>query len=426
MSGVTDLKSAETRLGGYGRFSKEVGLGCISALLQGLGDPHKKLRYVHIAGTNGKGSTTAMIATALTSAGYKTGMYTSPSVEKLTERVCINMEQAEEGVFAEALNKTMDIADELGLEPAQFDILTAAAFLVFAEAGCEIVATEVGLGGRFDATNVIPTPEVAVITSISLDHVSVLGTDIAAIAREKCGILKGGCELVCSAGQKEEAARAIAAAAKDCGCRLTVPDMALVQIESMTPSGSCFSYKEQKYSLTMPGRHFISNGITAVEALNILVEKGYALEQKDILRGIGARALTGRLQTVCHKPIVMVDGAHNPDGAEKLCCAIDEMLGGKRIITLMGMYSDKDFETCVSLVAPKSDVFFAVEPRGSRALAAETVAEIARGKAGEVIVCPAVSEALGRAFALWREGDIILCCGSFGLAAEINGALENF
>ena len=421
-----DILAAEERLKKYGRFSSLPGLGGISALLDGLGNPHKKLKYVHIAGTNGKGSTTAMIASALTSAGYKTGMYTSPSVERLTERVCINMEQADGEVFAEALNRAMDVADGLGISPAQFDILTAAAFSVFAGEGCRIVSTEVGLGGRFDATNIIPTPEVAVITSISLDHVAQLGSDIAAVAREKCGILKGGCPLVSSPGQKAEAAEAISAAARDSGSGLTVPDMSLAELLSMTPEGSCFSYKGREYKILMPGRHFVRNAVTAIEALNILREKGFALTDEDIVRGVAARPLTGRLQTVCARPTVMVDGAHNPDGAEKLCDALDEILGKKRIITLMGMYSDKDYVSCVSRISRVSDVFFAVEPRGARALPAEKIAGIAEGRAGTVCVCPDAKEALFKARELWREGDIILCCGSFGLAAEINRALENF
>ncbi|MBR6771986.1 MAG: bifunctional folylpolyglutamate synthase/dihydrofolate synthase [Clostridia bacterium] len=424
MTDVMDLKSAEIRLEGYGRFSAVCGLDGIAALLEGLGNPHRELKYVHVAGTNGKGSTTAMIATALTSAGYKTGMYTSPSVEKLTERVCLNMEQVDDGVFARALNRTMDVACGLGISPARFDILTAAAFSVFAEAGCQIVCTEVGLGGRFDATNIIPPPEVAVITSISLDHTAQLGTDIAAIASEKCGILKGGCPLVCSAGQAPEAAREIEKAARNGGYRLTVPNMALAHIESMGPWGSCFSYRGRRYNTTMPGRHFVSNAVTAVEALEVLREKGYSLEEKDIASGIAAKALTGRLQTVCVEPTVMVDGAHNPDGAEKLCSAMNEMFGKKRIITLMGMYSDKDYVSCVSKVAKISDVFFAVEPAGSRALPAEKIARAAKAETEEVILCSDVYSALRKARELWQEGDIILCCGSFGLAAEIKGALE--
>ena len=423
---VNDLEAAELRLAGFSRFSAVAGLGNIAALLSGLGDPHKKLKYVHIAGTNGKGSTTAMIASALTSAGYKTGMYTSPSIEKLTERVCINMEQAEDEVFALALNKTMDVSVELGLAPAQFDLLTAAAFLVFAESGCDVVCTEVGLGGRFDATNIIPAPEVAVITSISLDHVAQLGSDIAAIAREKCGILKEGCSLVSSAGQLPAAAEAISASAEACGCSLTVPSLELVEIENMSPEGSSFTYKNQRYKITMPGRHFISNAVTAIEALLILKNKGYAISSADIVCGVAAKPLTGRLQTVFSKPTVMVDGAHNADGAEKLCVAIGEIFAGKRIITLMGMYSDKDYLSCVSKIAKISDVFFAVEPRGARALPASAIAEIANGKAGSVVLMPRVDEALAEACKLWREGDIILCCGSFGLAAEVKRAVENF
>ncbi len=420
------MQTAEARLYSFARFSEYSGLEGVSRLLNSLGNPQSRMKFVHIAGTNGKGSTTAMIAAGLTSAGYKTGMYTSPSVEKLTERVCVNMEPVADGVFAGALNRVMDRADEFGLRPAQFDILTAAAFCVFADMGCEIVASEVGLGGRFDATNIIDPPEVAVIMSVSLDHVGQLGSDIAGIAREKCGILKKNSSLVVYPCQQEAARTAIEAEAEALGIEAKMPDLSALEILEKTNLESRISYRGKEYSVKMPGQHFVLNAITAIEAMNTLVARGYKLKESDIAAGVATLPLTGRLQTLMSEPMILADGAHNPDAAKKLCDAMTELFPNRRIITVMGMFSDKECAPCVEAVAGISDVFIATAPAGPRAQKAEKIMELAMGRAKFTAVCPRVRNALIQAVSFWRPGDVILCCGSFGLGAEVKKTLAKY
>ncbi|MBQ8898956.1 MAG: bifunctional folylpolyglutamate synthase/dihydrofolate synthase [Clostridia bacterium] len=426
MTGEERLSLAEKRLGTYPRFSAVPGTENVSALLGAMGDPHKKMRYVHVAGTNGKGSTTSMIATALTAAGYRTGLYTSPSVERLTERVCIDMAEADSGDFASALDLAMDSADRKGISPAQFDLLTAAAFYLFEKSGCEIVCAEVGLGGRLDATNVIENTEVAVITSISADHVAQLGSDLGGIAREKCGILKGGCPVVVYPCQPQEAMNAICACAKAEKSELVMPDLAALTDEKPEAFGTEFVYRGVGYKLNMPGRHFVMNAITAIEAIKVLARRGLKLTDEHTVRGVAAAPLTGRLQTLLEDPVILADGAHNPDAAQKLCRAISELFGDRRIITVMGMYSDKDYVPCVEAVAELSDVFLATEPDGSRARSAVDIWSAARGRAKSAYICPSVRSAIVQAVSFWRPGDVIICCGSFGLAGAAKKALAKY
>ncbi|MBR4941055.1 MAG: bifunctional folylpolyglutamate synthase/dihydrofolate synthase [Clostridia bacterium] len=420
------LLNAETRLKTFGRFSGLPDLGGISTLLDALGNPQKKLKFVHVGGTNGKGSTTSMIAAGLKSGGYRVGMYTSPSVEKLTERVCIDMEQVDDEVFASALNRVMDAAEASGLAPAQFDVLTAAAFLVFAEAECDIVAAEVGLGGRLDATNIIDVPEVAVITSVSADHVEQLGSDLGLIAREKCGIFKDGGRAVCFPCQDEAVFSVVVSEAEKKNCALRVPDVSEIEIKELTSLKTEFSYRGTDYTLTMPGRHFVFNAVTAIEAMKVLAERGWKLSVKDMVSGVAVAPLTGRLQTVFSDPDVIVDGAHNPDAAEKLCAAVGELFPGKRIITVMGMYSDKDWQACVEKIAAISDVFIATEPTGQRTQSAEAIANAAIGRAGLTCISRRPAQAMIQALSFWRRGDAVICCGSFALAADVKKTLAKF
>ncbi|MGN1450897.1 MAG: bifunctional folylpolyglutamate synthase/dihydrofolate synthase [Eubacteriales bacterium] len=427
MSENSALRDAEERLAFFPRFGAKPGLDAVAALLDAVGNPHEKLKFVHVAGTNGKGSTTAMIASALDSAGYRTGMFTSPSVEKITERVCIGPEPVADGIFADACVRVMDAAAGISDRVCtQSDVLTAAAFLIFFEEGCEAVVAEVGLGGRLDATNIIPSPEVSVITSVSLDHTAQLGGSIAEIAAEKCGIIKPRHPAVSFCGQPAEAAEVIAEQAEMNGSELFVPDMDKLEISSVSPEGSVFCYRGVGYETKMPGRHFVLNALTAIETLKVMARNGWNISEKDIVRGVSVRPLTGRLQTIGADPRILIDGAHNTDAAQRLCETVRELFPDRRIVTVMGMFSDKDFKSCISKVADISDVFIAAQPAGERALDAAEAAEIACGRAGFTGICRSPVKALGTAVRFAGSDDVILCCGSFALLASVKAAAEKY
>ena len=422
----TVLDGVEQRLSAFARLGGAPGTETAARLLERLGRPQDRLKFVHVAGTNGKGSTAAMIAAGLTAAGCRTGLFTSPSVEKLTERVCVDGEPAADEVFAAAMERVFAAAEGLPAAPARFDLLTAAAMLVFAESGCRIAVLEVGLGGRLDATNVIPSAEVSVITSISLDHTALLGTTAAEIAAEKCGIFKPGCPVVSAPGQTEEAAAVIRRRAAETGCELTVPDLAALEPGPAGPDGTAFRYRGRAYRVGMAGRHFVENAVTALEAMGVLARRGWPLTDGDLAAGVAVPPLPGRFQTVFRSPRVILDGAHNPDAVRRLCAAVRDLFPGRRVVTVMGMCGDKDWRTCVPMAAAMSEVFLACEPRSDRAVAAEEIARAAEGHAGRVCISKRPGTALTFAVRFAGEDGIVLCCGSFAGLADVRRGLARY
>jgi dihydrofolate synthase/folylpolyglutamate synthase len=404
------------------RLGSKPGLATISELISRLGNPEKKLAFVHIAGTNGKGSTVSMIAAALTAAGYKTGMYISPSVVEFSERIQINMEFVGKQVFVEAFDAVTAECEKMrdeGFEtPTEFETVTAIALKVFADTGCEIAVLETGLGGRFDATNAIPSPEVAVITSISWDHTEQLGDTLSKIAFEKCGIIKAGCPVVTYAQQPKEALDEIISQCGEKGSPLTIPDIGALKVKKIGVDGTEFSYLEKDYKTPLIGEHFAKNVLSAIETLKILRSKGYKIEHSHIASGI-AHPFAARTEIISASPVIILDGAHNSDAVDKLCGVLDAVFAGKRIITVMGMLADKEYESCIPKIAGKSDVFIATEPDNPRALEAARTAALAAGRAKHVGVSRIPERAFRLARRLSGRDDVILCCGSFSFLGDI-------
>jgi dihydrofolate synthase/folylpolyglutamate synthase len=409
------------------RLGSKLGLESIKELLNRLGNPEKKLKFVHVAGTNGKGSTVSMIAAALASAGYKTGMYVSPSVVDFSERIQINGEYTDKADFLNAYEAVGRVCDGMcadGLSrPTEFETVTAIALKIYADTGCDIAVLETGLGGRFDATNAIPAPEVAVITSISRDHMKLLGDTLGKIAFEKCGIIKDGCPVVTYSEQPEEALEEIK---KQCALKdspLIVPDIGALEISGVGVEGTEFSYSGRTYVTPLVGDHFAKNALTAIEALGVLRRKGYRISEKDIASGLAARPFTARMEIVSRSPYIVLDGAHNIDAVDKLCKTLDGVFPGRRIITVMGMFSDKEYDKCIPKIAEKSEIFIATEPENSRALSAYETASFARGRAKYIAVSRLPGRALRAARSFAGKDDVILCCGSFSFLGEIKEAL---
>lgn len=313
----------------------------IARLFALLNGPQLGLKYVHVAGTNGKGSTVRMIAGVLQAAGYRTGMFISPYVLEFRERIQINgkmIAPEELCKVVRQVRKAVEQMKEEGLFVTEFEIVTACGILYFAQQKCDIVVLEVGLGGRLDATNIIPCPEVAVITKIAKDHTAVLGHSLPEITAEKCGIIKGG-DVVCYPRQDPSVEKTIAHYCKEKNAQLHVPAIGKVYATECTLDHCLLHCPEGELFLPLGGPHQIDNAATALEAIGVLREKGWHIPFTSVSEGFRGLFFPARLQTVCKNPHVLVDGAHNPDGMGALLKALD----GIAFTAIFTAMKDKDY-----------------------------------------------------------------------------------
>jgi dihydrofolate synthase/folylpolyglutamate synthase len=396
----------------------------MEGLLERLGNPHLTSRSIHVAGTKGKGSTAAMIASALSAAGYRTGLYTSPHLHTFRERISIDGEQIAEGEFSALAQRLKPEIDEMNRrhtygELTTFEILTAIAFAYFRERRVDFQVLEVGLGGRLDATNVV-RPEVSVISSISLDHAEVLGDSLAKIAREKAGIITPGA-IVVSSPQHREAEGVIKEVCRTKGARLIAvgKDVTWKKLAADI-GGQSFEVKGKagNYKLTIPllGEHQLENAATAVAALEALAPFG--VKEEHIAKGLAQVRWPGRLEILRHEPLFLVDGAHNADSARRLREAIEEYLDFDRLILIVGASSDKDIAGIVGELASLSNLTIVTRSRHPRALAtALLLEELERqGMRGES--AESVASAVERALEMAGPRDLICASGSLFVAAE--------
>lgn len=405
---------------GTERFGSRLGLGRMGRLLHRMGDPHLKVPYIHVAGTNGKGSTTTMIASALTAGGFKTGKFISPFILEFRERMQIDSEMIPEETLAALATRLRPIAEEFkaaGDPPTEFELVTVLGLTWFAEAGCDIAVLEVGLGGRLDATNIIPPPLVAVITRIDYDHTAILGDTLAAIAGEKCGILKRGSTVICYPDQEEEALAVIRRRAKEEDDPLILPDRTALSVLSADLTGSRILYRNQEIFIPLPGPHQVLNTITAVEALNALSSSRFALPPSAIAAGIAAAQFPARLELLRQSPPVLVDGAHNPNGGRALCDAV-KSLGLHDLTAVVGMLRDKDCLPVLRMMAPYCARMIITTVPNPRSCPAEEFAELARGVCRDITICPDCEEAARLALATAGEHGVLVF-GSLYLASAV-------
>ena len=402
-------------------------------LLERMGRPQDRLKFVHVAGTNGKGSTCAYIASALQAAGYRTGLFTSPYIIRFEERIRVD---GEDIPAADLLDVTLFVREhadameaETGEHPTEFELMTAVAFEHFARSGCDIVVCEVGLGGRLDSTNVIEAPEVCVIARIGLDHTGVLGDTVGAIAREKAGIIKRG-SLVVSYPQDDPAAtRAIEEAAGECGCQVVVPHLESLEVRPVEGAVRPFSYGGQPFTTRMLGSYQPSNAALAIEALRALARRGWNVSEDAIARGIADAIWPGRFEVVeAGPPAVIVDGGHNPQGAAVLADSLRDVFPGERVVFLMSVLADKDYRAMVRAVSGLGAAWVCVtSPNAARALSGEDLAlairEEARAAGVPVEVAPDFSRAMERARELAGPSGVVCAFGSLYSVAEIRKAL---
>ena len=414
-----NYQESEAFIHSFHRFTKEPGLNGIRTLLALLGEPQKKLRFIHIAGTNGKGSTTVMCASVLREAGYRTGMFVSPYVLTFRERIQVDGQMIPEEEIAKLCEKIQLAVEKMtqsGIAPAEFEVVTALGMLWFAKQNCDVVCLEVGLGGRLDATNVIDQSLVSVICAIGYDHTQILGDTLQKIAFEKCGILKPGGICVSYPQQDPEALAEIMAQCAQKENRLIIPNAKSVEICTESILGSRFYYHGLTFELPLAGRHQIYNFLTAFSAIEAVKLQGFAISDKNITDGIAKVVFPARMEQISVEPLVILDGAHNLQGCEALAKAMP--LTPKKKVVIMGMLRDKDWLHAAARIAQEAEMFFAVSPENPRALPAGELAAAIEGIAGKVKAFSTIESAVDAALPLLEEDAALFCCGSLYLASQ--------
>lgn len=410
-------------IGSFSRLGRKVrDLSRMRRLLELLGNPQEGLQYVHIAGTNGKGSTVTMCASALAEAGYQVGKFTSPYIENFRERIQVGGVSITEGQLCELVEWVRPACDELrarGEVLSQFEVTTAIAFEHFQRRHCDIVCLEVGIGGALDCTNVIGPPLVAVITTIALDHQSILGASIEEITRQKAGIIKGGCPVVCAPNQLPCVMATLMEVCAERGSTLILPNENAVELVTSGILGTVFTYSNAAYQLAMGGAHQVTNALTAIEALGVLAHKGFAFSTGTLAAGLAKAVIPARAEVVGDRPLTILDGAHNPSGMHAIASLMQSVMERPRI-GVLGMLSDKNAEGALGELLAELDAVVCVGDYSPRALSAEAVADLvlASPQRKPVLLAVDVHDALRMAKRHSGKGGAILIAGSLYLCAE--------
>jgi len=401
------------------RFGVKPGLERVSALLEKLDDPQKKCRFIHIAGTNGKGSTSTMLSAMLIAAGHKIGLYTSPFVTDFRERMQINGQYISEEELCECVEKVRSVALSAGIEATEFEFITAVAFLWFSRKECDVVVLETGLGGRFDATNVIEKPIASVIVPIGLDHTAVLGPTVSHIAAEKAGIIKEGCPVVSAYGQPSDAVKVLKEVAAAKNAPIVFADEASVKILNRGIDGTDFTYKGETYRVGMMGDHQVQNAVTAIETAALL---GDLLAPSNIKAGVSCAFIPARMEIISRDPLTLLDGGHNGHAAAALKKVLK--LLPKKPVAVIGMMEDKDISDYAKELAALFEGIITVEVKDNpRSISAEGLAEIFGKYNPNTVAAADYAEAL-RIARLGEENAMV--CGSLYLAGGIRPLLIDF
>jgi dihydrofolate synthase/folylpolyglutamate synthase len=411
---------------------QKFGLENIKILAEALGSPHLAMPCAHIAGTNGKGSTAAMLESILRAAGLRTGLYTSPHLQVINERIRINGENISDEVFASiwtgvsASIESLMASGKLAAHPTFFECVTALAFVAFADLKVDFAIYETGMGGRLDATNIV-APEVAIITPIDFDHESYLGHSIVEIAAEKAGIIKTGARVVSSV-ERPEARAAIAKRCAEVNAPL-VEVSAAWQVQNLNVSNGLYNAEatftqtshEINLAPALPGRFQIQNALAAASASILLAGQGFKISDEAIARGIATVHWPGRLERIAERPDVYVDGTHNPAGARELLGFWKENFAGRRIFLIYGAMRDKAVDEIASLLFSRAEAVIFTAPRQSRAISAPLLSEISGHFAKQSYIVLDPAQAIERAIELAKPEDAIFVTGSLYLVGDVLG-----
>lgn len=427
MNNVKELQTIEETLK-YLQFDNweqsEPGLARSSELLSLLGDPQKKLKFVHIAGTNGKGSTAAMLASVLQSAGYRTGLYTSPHLLRFHERMRVNGKEIDDKSLIALTNTVRNAAEQMSEMPTGFEIMTAIAFLYFVQEQCDIVSLEVGLGGRMDSTNVIPAPEVCVVANIGLEHTAILGDTVEKIAAEKCGIIKHGAHAVLF-GQSEGVENVAREKCAQEDVALTITAQEKLERISSSLDGQEFKYRGRgPYHLRLLGEYQLLNALTVIDVCNALRSRGWdKLTDEAIDEGLSHAQWPGRLELLRRRPDFIVDGAHNPQCVDALMDSLAALYGDKKLIFLTGVLRDKDWQQMLRRALPLAKAFVVITPPSARALDENELAAWLNKQGVQAIPAKDTDDGVRRALALAGEDDAICSWGSLYFTGEVRRVL---
>jgi len=438
---------------------RKPGLHRIRELLEKLGRPDKALKFIHVAGTNGKGSVCAMLANVLKEAGLDTGLFTSPHLVKYNERMKVNGMDISDKELAECISKVADAADALSAEaksndseyesPSEFEILTAAGLLWFKKKKCDIVVLEVGLGGEFDSTNVIENKELAIITPLGYEHTAILGNTIEEIAKAKAGIISTGCDVILSAQNAnhntKDASRIKKVVNEVCNSKnaaLHIADLKNISKLKEDLNGQIFetSYYQAPIKLNLIGEYQLQNVLTVLEAVKVLNENNKKLTGKSLIAasalrsGLSRVSWPARFEVLSKKPVFILDGAHNPHGIAAAVRSLTALFGKKKITYIVGMLGDKNVDRMLELLYSNAKSFITLTPGSDRALSSDKLADKIRKDGYEAVTYTNVEEAVRYAFESGKkemktlknsDTPVICSLGSLYLAGEVRSVVLN-
>ena len=413
-----DYKEALAYIDGVHWYGSRPGLERVEELLGKLGRPQDRLKFIHIAGTNGKGSCAAMTASVLKAAGYRTGLFTLPYLFRFNERMQLNGRPIDDEVLAALVTEVRPLADAMEDHPTEFELMTAVALLWYAREACDLVVLEVGLGGRLDATNVIGAPEAAVIMNIGLDHTAILGDTVEQIAAEKAGIIKPGCDVVLYQ-QQESVEAVVEARCAALGARLHKTDFSRIQPEFDSLEGQVFTYKGIPCALPLLGAHQRKNAAVVLELAEVLRARGWVIEPDALEHGLYAVSWPARFELVQSEPPFVVDGGHNPQCAQTVAENLLTYFPGQRHVLLLGVLADKDYAGLTEILNTQADAWVCVTPDSERALPAEELAAFLARYGKSVTACAAIPDGVEEARRQAGEDGMVCAVGSLYMAGAV-------
>lgn len=402
-------------------FGSRPGFERINALLDALDHPEKGIKYVHIAGTNGKGSVCTTTANILSSAGYKTGLFTSPFVSDFRERIMLDGEFIPKDTLVSLCKRVKEITDKLDAEdnsPTEFEVITAIAFLFYKSVQCDLVVLEVGLGGLLDSTNVIDTPLVSAIVSLSFDHMGVLGNTIEEIAAQKAGIIKPNGVTISAPHQPEKALKVLEDTAKSKNNKFIVADPKTITEIHEDINGNQIEYKNQKIILPLIGPHQIDNLSVTLAIIDALKKQGLSISEIAIKQGIEKTTIPARVEILSKEPLIILDGGHNEDGAHALAKTIKQYIN-KDITLVIGVMADKEVDAVLSHLAPLAKRIVTVTPSNPRALSANELAAKAKAFCNDITAENDPCKGFNLARSTITDKDALIVCGSLYLAGDV-------
>lgn len=425
-----DYQKARSYIDEAHRFGGAMGLEAITRFLERLGNPQDDLHFIHIAGTNGKGSVGAYLESVLEEAGYRVGRFISPTLYEYRERIQINGIYITEEDFGRLMDTVVPVMEDMKQAkeplPSPFEIETALSFLYYREKKCDLVLLECGLGGKTDATNVIKTTELAVITSISMDHMEYLGNTLGEIAAQKAGIIKPGVPVVTCLQQPEAAVQIERACRKERNL-LAVGRVSEAKVLESDLEHQRFLYGGRDITIHLAGAHQLENAVLALTGVQVLIDRGYEIREEQIEKGFEKAAWNGRFTVLGKEPFIVVDGAHNPDAAGKLKESLGMYFPGKRLIFLMGVLKDKQYDKISAILAPLAEQVVTLEtPDNPRALSAVELAETVRKYNPNVQAADSISDAVERGMQLAGKEDAVIAFGSLSFTGEITRMFQEW